>query len=69
MKKGRYVLSESEYKTYQYRQERPRGAFSEIWSPDDSRGSHKGAVDSQAIGRIEPKKQKKNSFEGLFLQK
>jgi len=69
--KGKFALTEAEYKGYQYRQEKPRGAFSGIWEPDNNRGSYKGAVDSQAIGRVEAAKRqpkrKKDSLEGLFL--
>jgi hypothetical protein len=35
----KFALSKEEYRAYQNKNERPRGAFASVWTPDDSPAS------------------------------
>ena len=73
-KKGFFRLSAAQYREYQDERERPRGAFADIWEPDQQPLSlHKVKVEGRAIyladkGRKPVDKPKQEGRQGLFLR-
>lgn len=54
LQKKKFALSKAEYREYQERQERPRGAFVTIWEPEDSPASFfKMKPDERAVGKAD----------------
>lgn len=52
--KKKFALSKEEYRDYQERQERPRGAFATIWTPEDAPASFfKMKPDERAVGKAD----------------
>jgi len=52
--KKKFALSKEQYRAYQERNERPRGAFASVWTPDDAPVSFfKMKPEEQAVAKVD----------------